>query len=362
MTTPVRIRQRIRQLEGQGSDHTRIARELGVSRTTVIKYATRDYSPSSTGGRAATRSLMTGEYARAADEWPASDLRLPRKQRHTARRVHERLVAELGFPGEYSSVQRWVKQWREAHRRESDGFAELEWAPGVAQVDFGQARVVVAGMERTVHFLAVSFPYSNMRYVAALPGETAECVCHGLSMVFAHMGMAPRVLVSGRRHGRRTPRLGRYGRANAPVLLVLCASRVRGAVLQPVFGTRERQRRERGRVRATQPDGARTLGRGMGRAGARVAGQMRRDRGTGALPPGRADTRPVRNGPGSHAPAAGHAVRRMRLAERENGPHRHGPGSTATGTSPARNGIPCSSGLASGLWTSSCGAWTANTS
>lgn len=129
MTTPVRIQQRIRQLEGQGLNHTRIARELGVSRTTVIKYATRDYSPSSTGGRAATRSLMTGEYARAADEWLTSDLRMPRKQRHTARRVHERLVAELGFPGEYSSVQRWVKRWREAHRRESDGYAELEWAP-----------------------------------------------------------------------------------------------------------------------------------------------------------------------------------------------------------------------------------------
>lgn len=138
----------------------------------MIKYATRDYSPSSTGGRAATRSLMTGEYARAADEWPASDLRLPRKQRHTARRVHERLVAELGFPGEYSSVQRWVKQWREAHRRESDGFAELEWAPGVAQVDSapGQGRGRWHGTDGA--FLAVSFPYSNMRYVAALPGDT----------------------------------------------------------------------------------------------------------------------------------------------------------------------------------------------
>ena len=50
MTTPVRIQQRIRQLEGQGLNHTRIARELGVSRTTVIKYATRDHSPSSTAG------------------------------------------------------------------------------------------------------------------------------------------------------------------------------------------------------------------------------------------------------------------------------------------------------------------------
>ena len=361
MTTPVRIRQRIRQLEGQGSDHTRIARELGVSRTTVIKYATRDYSPSSTGGRAATRSLMTGEYARAADEWPASDLRLPRKQRHTARRVHERLVAELGFPGEYSSVQRWVKQWREAHRRESDGYAELEWAPGVAQVDYGVAKAVIAGVERTVHFLAVSFPYSNMRYVAALPGETAECVCHGLSMVFAHMGMAPRVLVSGRRHGRRTPRLGRHGHADSPVLPVLCASRVRGAVPQPVFGTREGQRGERGRVRATQPDGARTGGRGVGRAGARVAGRVRRHRPPGALPPGRADQGFVRDRPGSHAPVAGHTVRRMRLAERENGPYRHGPGSMATGISPVRDGVPCASGPVSGPWTSRCEAPTGNT-
>ena len=93
MTTPVRIQQRIRQLEGQGLNHTRIARELGVSRTTVIKYVSRDYSPSPREGAVGSRSLVTGEYARAADEWLTSDLRMPRKQRHTARRVHERLAA-----------------------------------------------------------------------------------------------------------------------------------------------------------------------------------------------------------------------------------------------------------------------------
>ena len=57
------------------------------------------------------------------------------------------------------------------------------------------AKAVIAGVERTVHYLAVSFPYSNMRYVAALPGETTECVCHGLLQVFGRMGMAPRALV-----------------------------------------------------------------------------------------------------------------------------------------------------------------------
>ena len=212
MTTPVRIQQSIRQLETKGLTHTQIARELGVSRTTVVKYATRDYSPVPPTGGTASRSLVAGEYARKADEWLEADRRMPRKQRHTARRVHERLVEECGFEGSYSSVQRWVKRWRQRHRGEAEGFSELEWAPGSAQVDFGQALAVVAGVERTVHFLVVSFPYSNMRYVAALPGETAECVCHGLNKVFSHAGMVPRVLVFdnatgvGQRKQRHTAR------------------------------------------------------------------------------------------------------------------------------------------------------------
>ncbi len=194
MTTPVRVQQSIRQLETKGLTHTQIAKELGVSRTTVVKYATRDYSPTPTAGggkpvigrrrvRAQGRRMARGRPAYAAQ---AAAHRPARAQR---------LVDECGFEGSYSSVQRWVKRWRQRHRGEAEGFSELEWAPGSAQVDFGQALAVIAGVERTVHFLVVSFPYSNMRYVAALPGETAECVCHGLNRVFSHTGMVPRVLV-----------------------------------------------------------------------------------------------------------------------------------------------------------------------
>ena len=196
MTTPVCVQQRIRQLDRQGLSHREISRKLGVSRTTVVKYANHgDYSPKPLGSGHAGRSLVDAGYSAVVDGWLTADLRMPVKQRHTATRVYERLVAECGFTGSYSSVQRWVKRWRREHRMESDGFAELEWAPGSAQVDFGRARAVVAGVERTVHFLVVSFPYSNMRYVAALPGETAECVCHGLNKVLSHADMVPRVLV-----------------------------------------------------------------------------------------------------------------------------------------------------------------------
>ena len=196
MTTPVCVRQRIRQLDRQGLSHKEISRRLGVSRTTVVKYANHgDYSPRPSNAVRPGRSLVDDGYAAIVDGWPAADLRMPVKQRHTATRVYERLVVECGFTGSYSSVRRWVKRWRQEHRAQSYGFAELKWAPGSAQVDFGQARAVVAGVERVVRFLAVSFPYSNMRWVAALPGETAECVCQGLLEVFERTGMAPGVVV-----------------------------------------------------------------------------------------------------------------------------------------------------------------------
>lgn len=239
MTTPVRIQQRIRQLEGQGLNHTRIARELGVSRTTVIKYVSRDYSPSPREGAVGSRSLVTGEYARAADEWLTSDLRMPRKQRHTARRVHERLVAELGFPGEYSSVQRWVKRWREAHRRDSDGYAELEWAPGTAQEGLrcGEGRDRGRGTDCALFGGLVPVLEHAVRGRAArgdhgvrVPWSAAGLRTHG----HGAQGAGVR-----QRHRRRTPQRGRHGHADPPVLPVQRALRVPG----PGSATRTRATR-----------------------------------------------------------------------------------------------------------------------
>lgn len=188
MTTPVCVRRRIRRLDRQGLSHREISRKLGVSRTTVARYANHgDYSPKPLGSGHAGRSLVDAGYSAVVDGWLTADLRMPVKQRHTATRVYERLVAECGFTGSYSSVQRWAKRWRREHRMESDGFAELEWAPGSAQVDFGQAGAVIAGVERVVRFLVVSFPYSNMRWVPFLARPRSACarVCRGSSSAWA---------------------------------------------------------------------------------------------------------------------------------------------------------------------------------
>lgn len=89
MTTPVCVRRRIRQLDRQGLSHREISRKLGVSRTTVVKYANHgDCSPKPLGSGHAGRSLVDAGYSAVVDGWPAADLRMPVKQRHTATRVY----------------------------------------------------------------------------------------------------------------------------------------------------------------------------------------------------------------------------------------------------------------------------------
>lgn len=75
MTTPVCVRQRIRQLDRQGLSHKEISRRLGVSRTTVVKYADRsDYSPKLSDGARAGSSLVDDGYAAIVDGWLTAGL------------------------------------------------------------------------------------------------------------------------------------------------------------------------------------------------------------------------------------------------------------------------------------------------
>ncbi len=188
------VRQDTGLLDAKGVPWREIARRLGVSRETVKKYAQMEDCSPKPASRPARVSGIDA-YVQAVDAWLGADLRMPRKQRHTARRVYDRLVAEHGFGGSYSMVQRYVKRWREERRDEGDGSVGLEWRPGTMQVDFGQAQATLAGREVTVHCLAATFPHSNMRYVAAMPGENAECVCEVLLEIFGHIGLVPSPLV-----------------------------------------------------------------------------------------------------------------------------------------------------------------------
>ena len=185
MAIPMPIVQDIRRLDRQGMSRAQIARRLHVDRGTVAKYADmEDCSPKPKADRRYGSKI--DPYAHLVDEWLEADRLLPGKQRHTIRRVHDRLLAETDYDGEYSTTMRYVHRWREANRGVPDreGYVRLEWAAGSMQVDFGVARARIAGEMADVHCLVVSLPYSNMRLCVALPGENAECLCHGLMLYF----------------------------------------------------------------------------------------------------------------------------------------------------------------------------------
>ena len=186
----------IRRMDRDGVPRSRIARELGVSRNTVAKYADmRDMSPEPPLVRRRARPATDG-LSRWIDAILEADLSVPRKQRHTAKRVYDRAVDEMGYEGSYSSIRRYVAAWRGEHAQgPRDGYLELEWAPGTAQVDFGNFRATVAGRTVDLKLLVVTLPHSNARFCAALPCERAEVFCRGLRAVFERIGRAPRLLV-----------------------------------------------------------------------------------------------------------------------------------------------------------------------
>lgn len=168
------VQERIRKLDSQGISGREIARQVGLSRTTVAKYLKiDDYSPKAPSDYHQTRPVMVG-FENTIIAWLEADKNAPRKQRHTAQRVFDRLVDEEGFEGSYSPVQRFVKKYRQSQLTCGDGFMELAWNPGTVQVDFGEADAIIAGKRTTVHALVVTFPFSNMRFVQAYRGETGS--------------------------------------------------------------------------------------------------------------------------------------------------------------------------------------------
>jgi hypothetical protein len=70
-------------------------------------------------------------------------------------------------------------------------FVPLDHRPGHAQADFGEALVVIGGVEQKAHFFAFDLPHSDACYVRAYPAATAEAWMDGHIHAFAFFGRVP---------------------------------------------------------------------------------------------------------------------------------------------------------------------------
>src|SRR3712207_3063207 len=94
----------------------------------------------------------------------------PRKQRHTARRIFERLKAEHGFAGGETIVKAYV---RERRLQGQEMFVPLVHPPGHGQADFGEAVAGIGGEGRRNPFFFLYLPHSDACFVKAYPAGTA---------------------------------------------------------------------------------------------------------------------------------------------------------------------------------------------
>ena len=175
----------------EGMSVREAAREFGLHRDTVRKMLKYSIPPGYRRRKPARRPKLE-PYVGVIDRILEDDKVAPKKQRHTAKRIHERLRAEYGFRGGYTIVKDYV---RERRRRMREMFVPLSHPPGHAQCDFGQAKAVIGGVERKIHYFVLDLPHSDGCFVKAYPAETTEAFCDGHMSAFTFLGGVPRSIL-----------------------------------------------------------------------------------------------------------------------------------------------------------------------
>ena len=150
----LRVRRAV-MVEGMSIRET--ARTFGLHRDTVRK--TLAYSvPPGYRRQSPPKRPKLSPYAGVIDRILEDDLARPRKQRHTAKRIFERLWDEYGFDSQYTIVKDYVREHR---RLTKEMFVPLFHSPGHAQCDFGEALVVIDGVEQKAHCFVIDLPHSD---------------------------------------------------------------------------------------------------------------------------------------------------------------------------------------------------------
>ena len=179
-----------RRILVEGVSRRQVRRETGLHWKTITKILKHSGPPGYRQSRPRARRKI-GPYEDRIREILKADKALPKKQRHTAKRIWERLREE-GYVGGYTAVKDMV---REIEQKGREVFVPLLHPPGEAQVDFGQALVRMNGGLRKVAFFVMALPYSDALFVMAFERECTESFWEGHVRAFEFFGGVPRRIV-----------------------------------------------------------------------------------------------------------------------------------------------------------------------
>jgi hypothetical protein len=175
----------------EGLSRREAARQFGIDPRTVAKMLAFSVPPGYRRRRPPARPKLD-PFTGIIDAILTQDEGRPRKQRHTSKRIFDRLREEHGYAGGITIVKDYVLARR---LRQLEVFVPLRHDPGHAQADFGEALAEIAGVERKIHFFAVDLPQSEACFAQAYPAETTEetteAFCDGHNAAFGFFGGVP---------------------------------------------------------------------------------------------------------------------------------------------------------------------------
>jgi len=176
---------RLEVLRGESSKREILRRE-GVHWKTLAKILKYPEPPGYRMKRSRPKPKI-GAYLEQIAQIIESDKSQPKKQRHTAKRIYER-IKESGYQGGYTQVREAV---RDIKRCKKEVFMPLVHNPGEAQVDFGYALAKIAGFLKKVAFFVMALPHSDAFFVMGFERECTESYWEGHSRAFEFFGGVP---------------------------------------------------------------------------------------------------------------------------------------------------------------------------
>jgi len=165
----------------EGHSEREAARVFGLARKTVAKMCRFAAPPGYQRTKPIERPTL-GPFLGVIDAILDADKLAPPKQRHTAKRIFERLKAEHGYGGGLTVVKDYVREQKVSAR---ETFVPLAHPPGHAQVDFGEAVGVIGGVRQKMHVFYMDLPHSDAPFMKAYPAETTEAFLDGHVAAFA---------------------------------------------------------------------------------------------------------------------------------------------------------------------------------
>lgn len=178
--------------DNKGLSLNEISRTTGHCFRTIQKYIDMDDWSKPVEAKRKKNSELE-PYKAEINKWLEEDVKAPRKQRRTAKKIHKDLRKRFygEFDLSYRTVARYVSARKKLMYGDEEGSIPLNHPGGEAQADFGQAEFYENGMCFKGYYVTVSFPYSNGGYIQLFKGANMECLLEGLKNIFEHIGKVP---------------------------------------------------------------------------------------------------------------------------------------------------------------------------